>query len=71
MTRGAQDMRSDPKRLERWQAVFEEWIETGVQPSQRTWWMFPDEAARHAERDAHYQQTLKLAVCPENSLTHS
>jgi hypothetical protein len=68
---GAQDMRNDPKRLERWQAVFEDWIETGVQPSQNTWWMFPDEAARSAEWEAQRQQRLKMAACPENSLTHS
>ena len=63
------DMHRDPKRLERWQAVFEDWIETGVKPSQKTWWMFPDEAAQYEEREAQYQQRLKLAVCPENSLT--
>jgi hypothetical protein len=64
-------MRNDPKRLERWQAVFEGWIETGVQPSQQTWWMFPDEAAQYAEQEAQRQQRLKMATCPENSLTHS
>jgi hypothetical protein len=65
------DMHHDPKRLERWQAVFEDWIETGVKPSQDTWWMFPDEAAQYEEREAERQQRLKMAVCPENSLTHS
>jgi hypothetical protein len=65
------DMWCDPKRLERWQAVFEEWIENDIKPSQQTWWMFPDEAAQYAEREAQYQQRLKLAVCPENSLTHA
>ena len=65
------DMRDDPKRLAHWQAVFEDWIETGVQPSQNTWWMFPDEAAQYEEREAERQQRLKMAVCPENSLTHS
>jgi hypothetical protein len=63
------DMRDDPKRLAHWQAVFEEWIETGVQPSQQNWWMFPDEAAQYEEREAERQQRLKMAVCPENSLT--
>ena len=65
---GAQDMHDDPKRLAHWQAVFEEWIETGVQPSQETWWMFPDEAAQYEEREAERQQRLKMSVCPENSL---
>ena len=65
------EMWNDPKRLAHWQAVFEEWIETGVQPSQDTWWMFPDEAAQYEEREAERQQRLKMAVCPENSLTHS
>jgi hypothetical protein len=65
------DMRDDPKRLAHWQAVFEDWIETGVQPSQQTWWMFPDEATQYSEREAERQQRLKMAVCPENSLTHS
>jgi hypothetical protein len=64
------DMRDDPKRLAHWQTVFEDWIETGVQPSQQTWWMFPDEAAQYEEREAQRQQRLKMAVCPENSLTH-
>ena len=64
------DMRDDPKRLAHWQAVFEDWIETGVQPSQQTWWMFPDEAAQYEEREAERQQRLKMAACPENSLMH-
>jgi hypothetical protein len=59
----------DPKRLEHWQAVFEDWIETRVKPSQETWWMFPDEVAQYTEREAQRQQRLKMAVCPENSLT--
>lgn len=67
---GGPDMRNDPKRLERWQAVFEDWVETGVKPPQQTWWMFPDEAAQYEEREAQRQQRLKIAVCPENSLTH-
>ena len=64
------EMWNDPKRLERWQAVFEDWIETGVQPSQQTWWMFPDEVAQYTEREAERQRMLKMAICPENSLTH-
>jgi hypothetical protein len=67
---GGHDMLNDPKRLAHWRAVFDEWIVTGVKPSQETWWMFPDEAAQHEEREAQYQQSLKVAVCPENSLTH-
>jgi hypothetical protein len=64
------NMWSDPKRLAHWQAVFEEWIETGVRPSQETWWLFPDEAAEHAEREAERQQWRKAAALPENALTH-
>jgi hypothetical protein len=66
---GGHDMLNDPKRLTHWQAVFDEWIETGVKPPQETWWMFPDELAQHEEREAKYQQSLKIAVCPETSLT--
>jgi hypothetical protein len=64
------DMRDDPKRLAHWQAIFENWVETGVQPPQDTWWMFPGEAAQYAEREAQRQRMLEIAICPENSLTH-
>ena len=65
------EMWNDPKRLAHWQTVFEEWVETGVKPSYWTWWKFPDEVAQYAEFEARRQQSLKAAVCPENSLTHS
>ena len=64
-------MRDDPKRLAHWQAVFEDWIETGVATVAGYLVDVPRRSRAIRGTGSRAPTELKMAVCPENSLTHS